>query len=225
MDADQELCELTYAASPLMAQERQVIKTLFGVYKGAEEYATDSFLPEEVRFTGPTLRRALLERAYAEIVAGVGGETIPKHAVRPDSPGSPTAYYSLYRVGVLGITVSAHSDERHLPRETDYRNSLIEGLEQPFTFVVEQAPDNPFLYILLQHGRGDQFDGAIPHYATYKAIDRQKGVVWRRSLFQHHAAYVSEIIDAITPEKQTQEDEIVRLRQHLRRLETGVDQA
>jgi hypothetical protein len=223
LNADRELCEQSYRGSPLMAHERRVIKNVFDVYQEADKYSNERLLPEEVRFTGPTVRRGLLEKAFKEIIEDLGGETIPMHSSRVDSPTVATSHYSLYRLGIYGITISAVADEKHLPRETDYRNSLIAGLEMPFSFAPEQVPDDPYLYTLLQHGRGE-LDGAIPHYATYKVLDRRRGVVWTRQLFETNAAYVYEIIDAIKPEKESQHEEIVRLRQHLRRRETGDDQ-
>lgn len=217
---DKHFCEQAYAGSPLLAQERRVIKQLFEAYRESDRHSAEKFLPGEIRFTGPTVRRAYLEKRYSDIIADIGGETVPRHSTRRNAPNVPTSHYSLYRVGTFGITLSAVWDEKRLPRHTDYRSSLIEGLEIPFEFAYEDAPDDPFLYVLFQHGKGD-VDSAIPHYASYKAIDRQYGIVWTRNLFKHNAAYVDEIVNNIRPEKDQHVEEIVQLRQHLRRLQTG----
>jgi hypothetical protein len=225
---EKEECERRYLAGPLIQAERRILHELLDVYKKAEKFAAERFLAAEVRFSAPVVRRAMLEKSMSQIVADVGGRTIPKHSSTRERPGVYTSHYSLFRVGDYGMTISAVGDEKRLPRQTDYRSSLIAGLEVPLEglgipndFIIEDEPKERFDYLLFQHGKAVP-DSDCPYYAKFCAMDTQYSVVWRRNLFANHIDFVREILD-VRAEIEPEDAGTVQLKDHLTRLERGTE--
>jgi hypothetical protein len=217
-ETTKELCERAYreAASDLQRFEATWIRETFAAYGQAEEESSRLFLPEETKFSGPTLRRGVLEKRIAGIIGELGGHPQFTNAKGRENCG--TSHYSVFRLGMLDILISSVTDEQSTPRYADYRQKRIAATEALLAFMDEEAPsDDAQLTMFFKHGK-DEIDSGVPQFAMFEVLDPNDRSVWRRNVLKEQRGFVESLLN-VREENVPEDEGVPRLRKHLRRLD------
>lgn len=222
---DRQACEGIYhegVGGDPEAFEQAWVRATFEVYSEAEEVAQLVLLPEEVRFSGPSIRRGMLERRIADGIAAFDGMRRPTYATRK-SDGTQTSHYSVYGMRGFDITISAVAEEDAVPRFADFRQQRFAAVQSMLSFMPEQPVDETAtLHMLFKHGKTRE-DSSIPQFAIFEVYDSDYVSIWRRDLFSTQAAFVESLLNE--REQEVPDDAgIPTLRMRLRRDRFGVSE-
>jgi hypothetical protein len=199
--------------------EQAWIKGIFETYREADDVNQLIFLPEEQRFSGPTVRRGMLEKRFAEEIPILGGERLPDYTVRK-SDGCQTSHFSRYRLKGLDFTVSAVPDDTSIPRFAEFRQDRFRAVQGMLSFMNEPAPqENAQLNVLFKHGQ-DKIESSIPQFAVFEVFDADYVSIWKRDLLMEQVAFVEDLLTA-RAEAVPDDEGIPKLRARLRRRRFG----
>lgn len=175
------------------AFEQACIRGLFETYREADDVNQLIFLPEEQRFSGPTVRRGMLEKRFAEDISSLGGQRLADYTARKKD-GCQTSHFSRFRIKSLDFTVSAVADDTCVPRFAEFRQTRFCAVQAMLSFMDEQlAQDNAQLNVLFKHGQ-DQVESSIPQFAIFEVFDADYVSIWKRDLLMEQAAFVENLL-------------------------------
>ncbi len=215
--ADREACDRIYRNSigDIARFEQALVRATIETYIDADEVSNLLYVPEEVRFSGPDVRRGMFEKRMAKEIAEFGGLRIPMFTARK-SDGCQTSHYSSYRLQKIDFTISAVQDETAVPRFASFRQDRFERVQTALGFIETALPSpNAQLNMLFKHGK-DEIDSAIPQFGLLEVLDGDLVSIWKRNLFQEQQALVEQLLD-VRAEAVPGDEGIVRLRARLRR--------
>jgi len=219
--SNRDLCDRVYEESlgDVPRFERRWVKAVFDGYAETETRNADLFLPEEIHYSGGVVRRGVLEKRLAEALPALGGHRLPSYTT-VGCQNSETSHYSVYRIGLLDITVSAVGERDGKPRRALLRQARLESTQIALGFLQAEPLDRDAqISLLFKHGK-DRIDSSIPQFATFEVRSPDGYVVWKRDLLRAQRRYVEDLLD-VQAESVPDDEGIPRLRRHLRRFDQG----